>query len=148
MGIPDLQPLDPAEVRERALAVLRADRICFLATADGGQPRLRPISPVKRLDFTVYVVNLRSYNKTREIAENPKVELCYVDARDDQVRITGVAEVVNDPILLQEILGERTLLRAYMDATDASRFVLYCVRPTSVRYMQGWAAAYHEVPLD
>ena len=46
--------------------------------------------------FTVYVANLRSYHKTEEIAANPRVELCYLDDHHDQVRITGVAEVVTD----------------------------------------------------
>src|SRR4051794_29001298 len=106
----ELQLLDPAQVVEQALAVLRADRICFLATTDGDQPRLRPITPVKTDGFTVYLVNFQSYNKTREIANNPKVELCYLDEQHRQVRITGVAEVMNDPTLLQEIAGANTLL--------------------------------------
>src|SRR4051812_9294977 len=92
MGINQPPPLSSAEVRERALGVIRADRICFLATVDGGQPRLRPISPVKKDGFTLYVVNLCSHNKTREIASNPRVELCYLDDQHGQVRITGVAE--------------------------------------------------------
>src|SRR3954451_6999 len=112
------QPPDPAQVVVRALAVLRADRVCFLATTDGDQPRLRPISPVKTDGFTVYVVNLHSHNKTREIANNPKVELCYLDERNRQVRITGIAEVVKDSPLLQEVAGAHTLLHAYLETID------------------------------
>jgi len=142
------QPLDPAQVVEQALAVLRADRVCYLATMDGDQPRLRPISPVKTDGFTVYVINLRSHKKTREIANNPKVELCYLDKHHRQVRITGVAEVVKDTTLLQEVAGANTLLHAYLETIDRSQFVLYRVRPNEVRYMQEWAADYHRVPLE
>jgi uncharacterized pyridoxamine 5'-phosphate oxidase family protein len=142
------QPLDAAQVLEQALAVLRADGVCFLATVDDEQPRLRPISPVKTEGFDVYVVNLRSHNKTREIANNPRVELCYLDTHHRQVRITGVAEVVNDSTLLQEVAGANTLLHACLETIDRSQFVLYRVRPTQVRYMQGWAADYHKVPLE
>jgi general stress protein 26 len=53
--------------------------------------------------FTVYVANLRSYGKTHEIAANPKVELCYLDEHHDQVRITGLAEIVTATGLLHEI---------------------------------------------
>jgi general stress protein 26 len=143
----ELRPVDPAEVAEQALAVVRADRLCFLATSDDDQPRLRPISPVKTDGFTVYFVNLVSHNKTREIANNPKVEVCYLDEHHRQVRITGVAEVVKDTAILQEVLGEKTLLRAYLETIDRSQFVLYCVRPTLVRYMLAWTADYHRVPL-
>jgi len=142
------QPLDPAQVAEQALAVVTADRVCFLATMDGDQARLRPISPVKTDGFTVYVVNLHSHNKTREIATNPKVELCYLDGKHRQVRITGVAEVVKDSTLLQEVVGPHTLLHAYLETIDRSQFVLYCIRPTQVRYMQEWALEYITVPLE
>jgi len=142
------QPQDPAQVRKQALAVLRADGVCFLATTDGDQPRLRPITHVKTEGFTVYVVNLRSHNKTQEIANNPKVELCYLDKQHRQVRITGVAEVVTDSPLLQEVAGANTLLQACLETIDRSQFVLYRVRPTQVRYMQDWAADYNRVPLE
>jgi len=142
------QPPDPAQVAEQALAVLNADRVCFLATLDGDQPRLRPISPVKTDGFTVYLVNLHSHNKTREIANNPKVELCYLDEQHRQVRITGVAEVVKDSNLLQEVVGAHTLLHAYLETIDRSQFVLYRVRPIQVRYMQEWALEYTNVPLE
>ncbi len=142
------QPLDHAKVPEQAIAVLRADCVCFLATMDGDQPRLRPISPVKTDGFTVYVVNLHSHNKTREIANNPKVEICFMDKQHRQVRITGVAEVVQDSSLLQEVAGANTLLNAYLETIDRSQFVLYCVRPTQVRYMQEWALEYSNIPLE
>src|SRR5437763_1389713 len=101
MTRPTPEPIDPATVRERALAVMKAARFPFLATLDGEQPRLRPVSPVRTEGFTVYVANLRSYHKTQEIEANPKVELGYLDEHHDQVRITGVAEVVSDRALLQ-----------------------------------------------
>src|SRR5262250_1387196 len=102
MAKPIPEPVPPSQLRELALAVVKADRFPYLATMDGDQPRLRPVSPVRTDGFTVYVANLRSYHKTGEMAINPKVELCYLDDHHDQVRITGVAEVVNDRALLQE----------------------------------------------
>jgi len=71
---------------------------------------------VKTDGFTVYVANLRMYHKTAEIAANPKVELCYLDDHHDQVRITGVAEIVTERPLLQEIWDSNPLLRQYLAA--------------------------------
>ena len=148
MAKPTPQPISPAEVRDRALAVVRADRFPHLATIDGDQPRLRPVSPVRTDRFTVYVANLRSYRKTAELAANPRVELCYLDDRHDQVRITGVAEVVTDQALLQQIWDANPLLRQYLGRIDNPELVLYRIRPTRARYMQEWALDYHEVPLE
>jgi general stress protein 26 len=142
------EPLDPPDLRRRALAVVQAGRFPHLATVDGDQPRLRPVSPVRTEDFTVYVANLRRYHKTAEIAANPKVELCYLDPQHDQVRITGRAEVVTDRALLQEIWDANPLLRQYLGSLDNPELVVYRIVPQRVRYMQEWALDYHEVPLD
>src|SRR5437588_8954420 len=114
MTKPTPEPITGAELVQRALAVIRADRFPHLATIDGEQPRLRPVSPVRTDGFTVYVANLRSYDKTTQIAANPKVELCYLDERHDQVRITGRAEIVSDHALLREIWDANPLLRQYL----------------------------------
>jgi general stress protein 26 len=132
---------------DRALAVIRADRFPYLATVDGEQPRLRPVSPVRTDGFTVYVANLRGYHKTAEIEANPRVELGYLDDRHDQVRITGVAEVVTDRALLREVWDANPLLRQYLGTLDNPALVLYRIRPTRVRYMQEWALEYINVPF-
>ena len=147
MTRPQPEPVDPAHVRELALAVVATDRFPQLASVDGDQPRLRPVSPVKTDGFTVYVANLRSYHKTVEIAANPKVELCYVDSGHNQVRITGVAEVVTDRALLQEIWDANPLLRQYLGTLDNPELILYRISPTRVRYMREWALEYIEVRL-
>jgi general stress protein 26 len=147
MTKPMPEPVDPARVADLALAVVRADRFPFLATMDGDQPRLRPVSPVRTNGFTVYIANLRGYHKTGEIAANAKVELGYLDERHDQVRITGIAEVVTDRALLQEIWDANPLMRQYLGSLDNPELIVYRVRPNRVRFMREWALDYHEVPL-
>ncbi len=148
MTKPSPESFSPAEVRQRALAVIAADRFPHLATVDGDQPRLRPVSPVKTDGFVVYVANLRAYHKTEEIAANPKVELCYLDDHHDQVRLTGVAEVVTERGLLQEIWDSNPLLRQYLGSIDNPALIVYRVRPSRARFMKEWALDYHEVPLE
>ena len=147
MPKPTPEPVDPARLVSLAKAVIEADRFPYLATLDGDQPRLRPVSPVKTDGFTVYVANLRSYHKTQEIDANPKVELCYLDDHHDQVRITGIAEVVTDPKTLQEIWDANPLLRQYLGSLSNPEFILYRITPTRVRFMKEWALSYYEVPV-
>ena len=147
MTRPSPQAIRPDEVRARALAVVQADRFPHLATIDGDQPRLRPVSPVRTDGFIVYVANLRGYHKTGEIQANPNVELCYLDDKHDQVRITGVAEVVTDRALLQDIWDSNPLLRQYLGSLDNPELILYRIRPNRVRFMREWALDYYEVPL-
>jgi general stress protein 26 len=147
MSKPVPEPVAPDRVRELATAVVKADRFPHLASIDGDQPRVRPVSPVRTDGFIVYVANLRSYHKTAEIAANPNVELCYLDDHHDQVRITGRAEVVTDRAILQEIWDANPLLRNYLGSIDNPELLVYRITPRQVRYMKEWALDYHEVPL-
>lgn len=148
MTKPNPLPVDPAELTQLALRVIGLDRFPQLATVDGDQPRLRPVSPVRTDGFTAYVANLRFYQKTKEIAANPKVELCYLSEDHDQVRITGLAEIVTDPELLQEIWDANPLMRQYLGSPGNPELIVYRIVPNRVRFMREWATEYHDVPLD
>lgn len=148
MTKPEPEKIAPEEVLKRARQVVAEDRFPYLATIDGDQPRLRPVSPVKTEGFTVYVANLRQYHKTQEIAANPKVELCYMDDGHNQVRITGVAEVLTDRTLLEEIWNANPLLRQYLGSLDNPDLIVYRIQPRRVRYMVEWALEYYDVPLS
>lgn len=119
----------------------------MLASVDGDQPRVRPVSPVRTDRFTVYVANLRAYHKTVEIEANPKVELCYLSKAHDQVRITGIAKVETDSDLLQTIWDDNPLLRQYLGSIDNPELIVYRVEPQRVRFMREWALEYHDVDL-
>ena len=142
------EPVPPERLRETALETLRAAKFPMFASADGDQPRVRPVSPVKTAGFTVWVASLRRYGKTAELEGNSKVELCYLAEGHDQVRITGVAELVTDPAERQEIWDANPLLRAYLKSIDNPEFILYRVVPRRVRFMREWALEYQEVPLE
>jgi uncharacterized pyridoxamine 5'-phosphate oxidase family protein len=142
-------PPDSTDLMERAAAVVRRAKFPFLATVGSdGQPRVRPVSPV-RVDpgLVIYVANLRRYGKTAEIAAEPRVELCYLDEAHDQVRITAVAEVVTDAEVLAGIWEENPLLRRYLGTPDNPELIIYRCLPTRVRFMHEWALEYVEIPL-
>ena len=147
MAQPHPNTIDPAELPALALATMKAAKFPMLATIDGDQPRLRPVSPVRTEGFTVFVANLRRYGKTAEIAANPKVELCYTDDEHNQVRITAVAEVLENAELLAEIWAGNPLLRAYLRTPDNPELIIYHLKPNRVRYMREWALEYFEVPI-
>lgn len=147
MPPPPVKPIDPAELPSLAEATIKAAKFPMLATVDDGQPRVRPVSPVRTDGFTVYVANLKNYHKTGEIAANPKVELCYLDSDHNQVRVTGVAEVLTDADLIAEIWSTNPLLKAYLGTPENPALVIYRIRPDRVRYMREWALEYYEIPV-
>ena len=147
MPKPEPEKLSAEEARIEALRVVAEDHFPYLATLDADQPRLRPVSPVRTDGFTVYVANLKSYGKTAEIEANPKVELCYLDKGHDQVRITAVAEVLQEREALESIWNENPLLRQYLGSVDNPELIVYKMVPNRVRFMREWALEYHEVAI-
>lgn len=144
---PTPNPVKLEDLTSLAEAVIAADRFPKLATIDQGQPRVRPVSPVRTEGFTIYVANLRSYHKTEEIAANPAVELCYMSAGHDQLRISGRAEIVTERPLLEAIWSDNPLLRHYLGTIDNPELLVYRIVPERVRFMREWALDYHDVPL-
>ncbi|MEM9015640.1 MAG: pyridoxamine 5'-phosphate oxidase family protein [Verrucomicrobiota bacterium] len=145
---PRPEPVDPSQLHELAQRVIREAKFPMLATVDeSGQPRLRPVSPVRvDPDFTIYIANLASYQKTTEIAVNPRIEIAYLSPEHDQVRITATAETVVDRSTLDEIWESNPLLRQYLGSPENPEFILYRCVPSQVRFMREWALEYHEVP--
>jgi general stress protein 26 len=138
----------PEDVRALALGTMRQAKFPMMATIDGDQPRVRPVSPVKTVEFTAYVASFRSSHKTGEIDQNARVELCYMSDNHDQVRITGLAEVVRDREVIEDIWNTNPLLRSYLGTSDNPEFMLYRIAPRRVRFMREWALEYHEVPIQ
>ena len=148
MPKPQPKRIDPDQLEELALEVIERAKFPMLATIDGDHARLRPVSPVHQDRFTVYIANLRTYRKTKQIELNPNVELCYLDPDHNQVRITGRAEVVTDRSLLELFWKKNRLLEHYLGTIDNPELIVYAIRPKRVQYMQEWALDYYDVPLN
>ena len=148
MPKPQPAPIDPADLPALARTVMQNDRFPVLATMEGDQTRVRPVSPVRTDDgFVVYVANMRFYAKTAQIAANPKVELCYTDDHHNQLRITGLADILTDRPLLEEIWNTNPLMRQYLGSLDNPQLIVYRITPNKVRYMQEWALEYYDIPF-
>ena len=146
--MPAPAPISPDEASRLSHEVIRRAKFPMLASVDeAGQPRVRPVSPVRVAGFTIYVANLRSYGKTRELAANPRCELCYLDEHHDQVRLTGTAPVETDAAVLQAIWESNPLLRRYLGTPDNPELIIYRIESSHVRFMREWALEYVEVPL-
>lgn len=141
------EPVAPEELVAVARGVIRANRFPFLATIDGEEPRLRPVTLSWEDGFQIYFVSLRRFHKTIELARNPRAEFCFMDEKHDQVRVSGIAEVVTDRALLERAWNQDPLLSRYLGTIDNPEFMLWRVRPGRVRYMKEWAIDYQDVPL-
>ena len=65
----------------------------FLATVEGGQPRVRPFGTVNIFDGKLYIQTAKAKKVSKQIQANPKVELCCMKG-GEWLRVSG--ELVRD----------------------------------------------------
>jgi len=111
---------------EKACAFLKDAGYYFIATDDGGQPRVRPFGTALIYNGKLYLQTARKKNVYKQIVKNPKVELCaYKPKEGCWLRLTG--SLVEDP----SVEAEKAMLDAYpslkklYQAGDGNNVVLY-----------------------
>ena len=89
--------------------------VCYLATMDGDQPRVRGLLMCFADENGFYFTVLSPKEVFKQLKANPKVEICYynnpaelIDAK--QMRVTGEIEWVDDKALHERICKERAFV--------------------------------------
>ena len=110
---------------------LKKCNIYYLATTEGDQPRVRPFGTVDLFEDKIYIQTGKSKDVSKQIAENPKVEICAFDGKK-WLRIA--AEAVNDDRVEAKahILDNYPDLKSMYDAEDDNTQVLYLTNATAV----------------
>jgi pyridoxamine 5'-phosphate oxidase len=89
--------------------------ICFLATTDGDQPKVRALALWFANENGFYFTILSTKHLCGQIMANPKVEVCFYNNPSDlmdakQMRLTGTMEPVEDQELQKRAVQESAFL--------------------------------------
>jgi uncharacterized pyridoxamine 5'-phosphate oxidase family protein len=89
--------------------------VCFMATIDGDQARVRTLLMFFADENGFYFGTLSPKAFTQQLKENPKVEVCFYNNPSElqgakQMRVTGVVEFLDDQALVDRITQERSFL--------------------------------------
>ena len=92
-----------------------ANPVCFIATEDGDQPRVRGVLMMSADESGFYYALLSFKQVSRQLKANPKMEVCYYNnppnlGEAKQMRITGVAELIKDQARSHKVAQERAFL--------------------------------------
>lgn len=109
---------------KRVLDFLKKAGVYYLATVDGDRPRVRPFGTVTEFEGKLYVQTGKKKPVSRQIALNPKVEIC---AFLDGAWIRIACELVEDDRIAAKkaLLDEYPELRGMYSENDANTQVLY-----------------------
>ena len=101
--------------KEEIISFMKANPICYLATVEGDRPHVRPMGMYK-IDERGILIQLSTVKGMyRELVQNPKVELCF-NGSGKMVRVSGMAEFIEDKGLKEEIVKARPFLKPLVDA--------------------------------
>jgi uncharacterized pyridoxamine 5'-phosphate oxidase family protein len=102
----------------------------YLATVDGDQPRVRAFGTIDLFEGRLYIQTGKSKDVSKQIAANPKVEICAFDGKK-WLRIA--ATLVNDERIepQQHLLDAYPELGAMYKAGDGNNQVLYLTDVTA-----------------
>lgn len=89
--------------------------ICYAATEEGDQPRVRALLLWFADERGFYFMTMSPKRFPHQLRANPKVEVCFyngaVELPDSKsMRITGAVEFVEDPDLIHKVSEERAAL--------------------------------------
>jgi uncharacterized pyridoxamine 5'-phosphate oxidase family protein len=112
---------------------LKKTQTYYLATVEGGQPRVRPFGTVDLFDGKLYIQTGKSKDVSKQIAANPKIEICAFDRDGGKwLRIQAAAQEDPRKEAKKHMLDAYPNLRDRYSEDDGNTQVLYLKDATAV----------------
>jgi uncharacterized pyridoxamine 5'-phosphate oxidase family protein len=97
----------------------------YLATEEGSQPRVRPFGTVDIFEGKLYIQTGKSKAVAKQIAANPRIEICAMDKQGRWIRVAGEAVEDNRVEAKKHMLDAYPQLRTRYSENDDNTLVLY-----------------------
>jgi pyridoxamine 5'-phosphate oxidase len=102
--------------------------ICFLATAENDQPRVRALGFWFADESGFYFQTSSIKEFSQQLKKNPKTEICFYK-HDGMIgtmlRISGTVEFVDDMKLREKAINDRPFLKKFGVTVDSPQLVLF-----------------------
>ena len=97
-----------------------AHPVCYLATEDDGQPRVRALLMWFADERGFYFATMSPKSLSRQLHANPKIEICFYNGASElqdarMMRVSGEVEFLDDEGLTRRAAEERSTLEAIID---------------------------------
>jgi uncharacterized pyridoxamine 5'-phosphate oxidase family protein len=114
--------------RDEILAFINANPICYLATVDGGKPRVRGMMMYKADNKGLWFHSGGMKAMIRQMQATSYVEVCFFNPQEQiQVRISGTVEFIDDLAVKQAMVAERPFLQPIIDKVGFDQFIVFVI---------------------
>ena len=121
---------------EEVYEFLKKCGVYYLATVEGDQPRVRPFGTSLVFENRLYIQTGKVKNVSKQIQQNPKVELCCF-SENKWVRIEAVAVEDDRREIREKMLEAYPQLKAMYSPDDGNTQVFYLSNATATFYAFG-----------
>jgi len=109
----------------------------YLATVEGDQPRLRPVTLIRSGDRLFFATGAGDA-KTVQIKGNPKVEFCMLLEKGESkgtLRVECLAKAVTDMSVKSDLYNRVAFMKQFWSSPEDERFMLFELTPKGFEYM-------------
>jgi len=109
----------------------------FLATVDGSQPRVRPVTLIN-FDGKFWIMTDTWSEKVKQIRKNPKVESSFVFKKgniDCCIRVTGFAGIIKDKQIKARLAAHCDFFSKHWKNVDDPNYTLLQISPSEAKYV-------------
>ncbi len=129
--------------KQKIVAVMKETCLfAYLATCDGDQPRVRPVSPIVEDDMSVWVTTFASSRKVKQINQNPKICLAFVQqlSGEKAAIVIGEAEIVPNMGQKKRVWGLATfdLLQHLPKGPESDEFCILKINVKKIEWRDSW----------
>jgi len=114
----------------------------YLATADGDQPWVRPVSAIVEDDTSTWVATFSTSRKVRQLKKNPNVCLAFVEQPDgDKAAVLlGQAVIEASPEQRRRIwrIAPYDLAKYFPEGPDSEAYCLLRIVPRQIEWREDW----------
>jgi pyridoxamine 5'-phosphate oxidase len=114
--------------KSQLLEFIGTNPVCHLATVEGDQPKVRGMMMYRADDDGIIFHTGDFKDLYQQLIANPKVEVCFnsTDQRK-QVRISGLAEILDDMELKKEIASACPFMKPQIDRQGYDMLIVFRV---------------------
>lgn len=130
---------------QKLVSIMKENSLhAYLATGDGDQPIVRPVSPIVEDNMSIWVTTYSTSRKVKQIQRNPKICLAFVDQpRGDKAAVViGKAEIITDFEEKERVWKIATfdLSQYFPNGPKSDEFCLLKININKIEWRDSWTS--------
>jgi general stress protein 26 len=131
--------------RQKVVAIMQENSLhAYLATCDSDQPRVRPVSPIVEDNLSIWVTTFCSSRKVKQIRQNPKICLAFVEQPrgNKAATVLGEVEIVADLEQKKRVwkLATFDLSEHFPNGPESDEFCLLKIIIKKIEWRDSWTS--------